>query len=604
MTQSGPAPHTVDPFTMVILRRRFEAVIQEMVNALYRSGRSGIINTAKDFSCSVTDHKLQAISTALGLPMHVGAIELTPAAVLEKFGTASLKPGDCFANNSSYHGNTHCADFTLCAPVFVDGELVFFSVARAHFADIGFPTPTTYSPLSRDVYEEGLMLPCVRIQRDYADQPDVIDICRANIRIPDQFYGDYLATLAAVRAGERGFQEICRKYGLATVRAFLDQYQAYGEAMAAAAIRKLPRCRIEKEFRYDSELAAYPDGIPVRAIMEVDPDEAIVTIDLRHNIDNVPLGINLTEATVLACTRNGVLNVLGPEIPRCTGAFRRVRTLMREGSAIGKPAFPAATSAATTNLAMLLMPLIQSMFAEMNVGLGTACGTIGNPASCSTLSGTDSRRGGRRFANQISMGKWGGPALHGHDGWLTYGGSGSQGVLTQGSIEVVEQQQPIIVERLEIRPDSGGAGRWEGAPSALTIYRTRDDVVRFTANTAGRDFPPPGVAGGGNGAANHSYVQRRDGTRTELPISLDVTLQPGERLISEACGGGGYGDPLLRDPQRVRERLRAGWITGARARDTYGVVIDTSSEVFSVDIAATEALRAELRAARAVQGAV
>jgi N-methylhydantoinase B len=177
-------------------------------------------------------------------------------------------------------------------------------------------------------------------------------------------------------------------------------------------------------------------------------------------------------------------------------------------------------------------------------------------------------------------------------------------VLTPASIEVVEQQQPIIVERLEIRPDSGGAGQWEGAPSALTIYRTRDDEVRFTANTAGRDFPPPGVAGGGSGAANHSYLQRRDGTRTELPISLDVTLEPGERLISEACGGGGFGDPLLRDPQRVCERLRAGWITEARARDTYGVVIDTSSEVFYVDTKATDALRAQIRSALAEQGNV
>jgi N-methylhydantoinase B len=137
MIEPGREPPTVDPFTMVILRRRFEAVSQEMVNALYRSGRSGIINTAKDFSCSVTDHKLEAISTAVGLPMHVGAIELAPAAVLANFRRADLQPGDCFASNSSYHGNTHSADFTLSAPVFVDGELAFFSIARAHFADMG-----------------------------------------------------------------------------------------------------------------------------------------------------------------------------------------------------------------------------------------------------------------------------------------------------------------------------------------------------------------------------------------------------------------------------------------------------------------------------------
>ena len=131
----------------------------------------------------------------------------------EKFGN-DLHPGDCFANNSGYHGNTHCGDFTLCAPIFFKGRVVFFAMARAHLADIGFPTPTTYGPLARDVYEEGLIFPCVRIQREGRDITEVIDICKANIRAPEQFYGDYLACLAAVRTGEKGVLELCTKYGV------------------------------------------------------------------------------------------------------------------------------------------------------------------------------------------------------------------------------------------------------------------------------------------------------------------------------------------------------------------------------------------------------
>ncbi|MSP67959.1 MAG: hydantoinase B/oxoprolinase family protein [Alphaproteobacteria bacterium] len=583
-------------FTMVVLRRRFEAVIREMVNALFRSGRSGVLNTAMDFSCCITDHRHQAISTALGLPIHVAAIDLISRAVETKFG-AEIHPGDCFANNSGYHGNTHCADFTLCAPIFVQGELAFYAIARAHLGDMGFPIPSTYSPLARDLYEEGLMLPCVRIQRGHRDVPEVLDICKANIRAPEQFHGDYLATLAAVRTGERGIQSLCENYGLGTVRAFLTQFQTYAEDMAIAAIRKLPKGKVSREQWHDSEFPGMPDGIPVRATMEVDPEAALITIDLLDNIDNLPLGINLTEATVTAACRVAVLTVLGPDVPRATGAFRRIKLKLREGSAIGLPRFPAATSAATTGLCHVLNPMIQSMFADLGDNLGAASSTIGNPASCPCVSGYDSRHGGRPFANQIIMGYWGGPAVPGHDGWLTFGGPGAQGMMWQASVEVTEQQQPILVERLELGVDSGGAGQWEGAPGAYCVFRARDRV-RFTTNASAHDFPPFGAAGGGAGGASHAWHVNHNGARVELANTIDLTLTPGEALASQACGGGGYGDPLRRDAEAVAHRAREGWISLARARDVYGVVLDTAAERYHVDRATTEALRRTLRAAR------
>jgi N-methylhydantoinase B len=589
----------VDMFTMVVLRRRIEAIIGDMVNALFKSGRSGVLNTAKDFTCSLTDAKLRTLSTAVGgLPLHAAAIELIPRAVRAKFGD-NIHPGDCFVNNSGYHGNTHCADFTLCVPVFFNGKVVFYSIARAHLADIGFPTPTTYSPLSRDVYEEGLIFPCVRIQRERKDVEEVIDICRANIRAPDLFYGDYLACLAAVRTGENAIEKLCTKYGMETIQAFLEQYQTYAEDMASAAIRKLPAGRIEKEAYHDSNIPGAP-GFPVRAILTVDPQTAMVEIDLRHNIDNIPLGINLTESTTTASCRNAVLNSLGADVPRCTGAYRRVRVLLREGSAVGIPRHPAATSAATTNLNQVLAPLVQSMFAELSPGLGSAFSTVGNPGSCSVLSGRDFRHNGRAFANQIIMGFWGGGAVHGHDGWLTLGGAGAAGVLSQASVEVVEQQQPILVERLEIGVDSGGPGQWEGAPGAHCVYRTRQDDVRFTTNAGGRDYPPAGAVGGESGGRDGIWRLDASGdNKSVLPSFLDITLSKGERLVSQACGGGGYGDPLDRDPTRVAHTLLEGWISPQRAHDDYGVVATLTSETCEIDEEATANRRRDLRAARA-----
>jgi N-methylhydantoinase B len=590
---SGEQLATIDMFTMVVLRRRFEAIIGDMVNALFKSGRSGVLNTAKDFTCSITDSKLQTVSAAVGLPVHASAIDLIPRAVQDKFGN-DVNPGDCFANNSGYHGNTHCGDFTLCAPVFFEGRLVFYTIARAHLADMGFPTPTTYGPLSRDVYEEGLILPCVRIQRDRRDVPEVIDICKANIRAPDQFYGDYLACLAAVRTGERGIHELCTKYGRGTVQAFLDQYQTYAEQMAIDAIRRLPACRVEKEAWHDAAIPGQP-GIPVRAILTVDPENAMIEVDLRHNVDNLPLGINMTESTTTASCRNGVLSMLGKDIPRCTGAYRRIRLLMREGAAVGKPLHPAATSAATTNLCQVLSPLVQSLFADVLPHLGAAFSTVGNPASCSVVSGRDTRHGGRAFANQIIMGYWGGGAVHGHDGWVTNGGSGAAGVLNQASVEVVEQQQPVLVERLEVGVDSGGPGRWDGAPGAYCVYRARQDAMRFTANAGGHDHPPAGVAGGAAGGVNRTWKIDTAGQQTELPPFLDIVLSQGERLVSQACGAGGYGDPLERDPASVAHRLRAGWISDKQARDVYGVIVRADGETVSADLEATIRRRAELR---------
>lgn len=586
-----PVPE-LDMFTMVVLRRRFESIIREMSNTLAKTGRSGVLNTALDFSCAVTDASFQSVSSGQGLPVHTGAVHLIPKAVADKFGDAVFA-GDCFANNSSYHGNTHCADLTLCSPVFHDGEIVFWSVARAHFSDMGFPTPDTYAPLARDYYAEGLMLPCVRIQRGNRDVPEVVDICKANIRAPEQFYGDYLATLGAVRTGERRAREICEEFGIDVVKAFLVRFQDYAERMARAAIRTLPKATVSKEAFHDSVLADYPDGIPVRATVSIDPDAETIEIDLRDNVDNLPLGINMNEATILACCSTAVMNILGNDVPKCSGAFRRIEVLMREGSAIGIPRFPAATCASTTNLAHVLIEHIQSMFADVREGLGTAYATIGHPASAPVVSGVDSRFGGRPFVNQILLGYWGGPASHGHDGWLTYGSGTTQGMLWQSSIEVVESQQPVLVERIEVREDSHGPGTWVGGGGASCVLRARKDTLRFVCNSGARDFPPPGTAGGRPGAPNLAWRRTAEGQLIELPIFFDVEIAPGEALVSEGCGGGGYGEPARRDPEAVLSSVRKGLTSIEGARRDYGVAIASDGNSFEIDASETSRLRAE-----------
>ena len=236
---------------------------------------------------------------------------------------------------------------------------------------------------------------------------------------------------------------------------------------------------------------------------------------------------------------------------------------------------------------------MQALFAEIADGRGAAYGTIALPGSCSVVSGEDFRHDGRRFVNQVIIGYWGGPALPRHDGWLTYGSSSSQGILWQSSIEIVEQQQPILVEALAIRVDGGGAGRQEGAPGAYCVFRSRGNPVNFSVGAAARDFPPPGVRGGEAGAATRIAKRNADGTETELPPAGEVQIAAGEALVSYGCGGGGYGDPLERNPERVAESFREGWISRERVA-AYGVVLKTGDDGVLVDTGATAKLRASM----------
>jgi N-methylhydantoinase B len=567
----------VDNFLAIVLRRRFEAIIRDMVNALFKSGRSGVLNTAMDFSCSLTGSKFQSVSTAAGLPVHTGAIDLIPRVAANRYGD-DMKPGDCFANNDGYLGNTHCADFTLCVPVFFGGKIRFYTMARAHFADMGFPKPTTYAADAYDRFQEGLQLPCVRVQRDYKDVREVIDICKANIRNPDVFYGDYVACIAAVRTGERRLVELCEKYGADLVEEFLDQFQDYAENMAAAAIAKLPKGRVSGTAYYDSDLPEYPEGIPVKASIDIDPEAGVIEIDLTENVDNVPLGINLTEATTLASCRMSTLNILGPDVPRCTGSFRRVKVKMREGAAIGKPKHPAATSSATSNLCSQLSAHLHALYSQLSDQHGSAYGSVGAPACISVVSGKDPRYGDKPYVNQLMIGYWGGPGVPGADGWLTYGSASSQGTMWQSSVEVSEKQHPIIVEKLGLRIDSGGAGQFQGGPGSSVVYRAHLAPVRFVWNGASKQHPPGGVRGGKAGAPTACWMINTKGERIDLPNTGDIWLQPGELLFSESAGGGGYGEPSKRDSARVEHNLREGWITQEYATQHYGTAAKKSEQ--------------------------
>ena len=483
----------------------------------------------------------------------------------------------------------------MLVPVFIDGEHLFTACAKGHQADIGNSIPTTYHAAAKDVYEEGsLIFPCVRVQRDYEMVDDVIRMCRRRIRVPEQWYGDFLAELGAARIAERRLKELCAKYGKETIKTFIREWFDYSERRMVQAIKELPKAEVEAEGAHDPFEPFLPDGIPIKVQLRIDPDEGRVTIDLRDNIDCLDCGLNESEACAINNVVAGLFNCLGPEIPHNGGSFRRVDVLLRDGCVVGRPSFPHSTSMATTNVADRLVNITHSAMARLGDGYGLAEGGSAMGSGGAVISGPDFRRGGDPYINQLMMLVNGGPAGPKADGWVTYVLPVVSGLMYRDSIELAEVKHPMLFKTVRLMPGTGGAGRHRGGPACEVVYGPREDPMTVVIPSDCQVNPARGAQGGHDGAPAFQLKVGANGDETLLPNVVQLALQPGEMIRGLDAGGGGYGDPMERDPERVRMDVARGWETPERAREVYGVVLtgDRETDSLTVDRAATEALRA------------
>ena len=584
----------LDQVIIAVLANRLDSIVREMTNTLFRTGRSAILNTAKDFSCSIVTADNQLLSSADGLPIHVLGGGRQTQSMLDLH--PDLAAGDAFLHNDPYLGNTHTADHTILAPIFVDGIHLFTVAAKAHQADCGNSDPSTYMPFAKDVYQEGgLNFPCVRIQRNYQDVEDIIRICRRRIRVPEVWYGDYLAALGAARIGERRLASLVERYGVDTISEFVREWLDYSERRMMHAIRALPAGRLTAEGRHDA-LPGLPNGIPVKVIIEVKPEEGIVEVDLRENIDCVPVGVNLSQTCATAGALIGVLNCIDPGVPRNEGSFRRIQILLRENCVVGIPRFPACTSMATSNVTNRLINATQRAFSMLGDGYGLAEGAASMGAGFGVVSGNDRRLGGAPFVNQLVIGNNGGPGSPHCDGWVTYCMPDAAASVMVDSVEIIEQKYPLVIRSLRLIADSCGAGRNRGGPAGEITYGPLLDPMTVAYFAEMHEDAPKGTHGGQPGSTSAVYKVMCDGREESLPPIGLVELQPGEFIRGLEAGGGGYGNPLARDPERVRHDVLEGWVSLGQARDVYGVHLNGARDDGSlrVDAARTSAHRLQL----------
>lgn len=583
-------PESRDGLRLALMNNRFEGIVRAMMNTLLRSARSAILNTARDFSCCVLTADDQMLAMAESLPIHVMS---GPDLMARRMREAHPKPaaGDAFLNNSPYHGNSHAADWSLLVPV-VDAQGVhrYTVLAKAHLADCGNAVPTTYSAAARDVYEEGaLIFPCVQVQQDYRDREDVLDMARVRIRVPELWYGDFLALVGAARIGERRLLALLDEVGADELERYEDEWFAYSEQRFADAVARMPAGTATTRGRHDPVPGA-PDGIELAVSVTVDPDAGRIAVDLRDNPDCQPCGLNLTEATARTAAMMGVFTALGADVPPNAGSFRRLDVQLRENCVVGIPRHPFSCSAATTNLSELTANLVTGAIAELGEGFGMAATGRCQPPSCGVISGTDPRERGGPFVNQLMLACTGGAGGPAADGWLTTLGIGAAGFLLRDSVEIDEMKYPIRVREQRLQPDSEGAGRRRGSPGAYVEYEPVGCDIEVVYLSDGTYNAPAGVRGGQDGSCAQQRKRDAHGALSdEMGAYARVPLRPGESIVSICSGGAGYGPPEQREPERVAVDVREGLVTPERARAVYRVALDGNGDV---DERATAALRA------------
>jgi len=579
---------TVDPITLEVVCEGLIAIVREMRATVIRASYSPVIWDMDDFSCALFDPLGQMIAQSEDHPGHVLPMPWSVRCAMEDF-EGDLRPGDVILLNDSYRGGTHLNDVTMLYPLFDGDELIIFPAVRAHWSDVGGGAPGSYSGLNTNIYQEGVRIPPIKIVEEGRLNRAAMALLLNNMRLPEDRRGDFNASLGACRIAESRIRRLLAKYGRKTVLDCITLNLDRSERRLRARIATLPR----GEYVYEDYLEFYQEGgfdpVLMRLTLTIAGDEIVA--DFAGSSPQVPGVVNSTLATTGAGVLVAVKAVLDPEGPINHGTFRPIRLLAPEASIVDvKLDAPAGAHGEVRKRAVSVMlgALAQVVPALVS---GDLCGT----SFPNAMGGRDGRRQRNYVYYEAPAGGNGG-FLEG-DGASAWGNIDFGNVRTIQSAEALESGMPLHVERSELRCDSGGEGTMRGGLGLRRELRLLEGESRYSVLSDRAVLPPFGVAGAGP-AAPVKVSLRRDGAEVNFATPGKVTgvaIGAGDIVVMQSAGGGGYGDPLAREPDRVRDDVRAGYVSPERARLGYGVLLTSNGEV---DIPATQAERARLTKAR------
>lgn len=571
---------TLSPFLIEVIKNALDTIADELAIVVMRTAFSSIVRDAIDYSTAICDAQGQTLAQGLTTPLHLGSFHDAMLNLVQLHGR-TVRHGDVFVFNDPYlAAGQHLPDIYVVRPIFVDETVEGWATTLAHHNDVGGMVPGSNSIGSTEIFQEGLRIPVLKLVEAGTENRCVWDLIAANVRLPEKVIGDLRAQLAACDRAERELRALFKRYGKQTMRASFEALHDYSERVARAAFSEIPDGTYRFENHIDG-LGDEPVPIGLKVAITVAGDE--VTVDWTGTSQQVPAGINAPFPFTKAASYAALRSIVGSDTPNAQGFTRPIHIVAPPGTLVN-PRSPAACGArGITGFRMIdcMMGALSAAVPERVAADGSGGSTI------PSISGT--HEGHEFIFVETQMGVSGGTAEHDGQEGIAHLGANQSNV----PIEIIETEYPLFVERYAFVDDSGGAGRSRGGLAIVREFRLRAAEGSITVRSDKRRFPPFGLAGGGAGSPSINIINPGGVDEKILPVLTVVprTLKCGDLYRHVMASGGGYGNALERDPQRVCRDVLLGKVTVERARSDYGVVISGDPSAPTVDEEATRELR-------------
>jgi N-methylhydantoinase B len=571
---------TLDPITLEVLQNKFDVIADEMEIALLRSSYSPVVKEGLDASSALFTVKGEVIAQAASIPIHLGCLLPSVERLLVAFPAEQMAEGDAFIMNDPYDGGTHLPDTTIIQPILYEGRTVALCATMTHNQDIGGKTPGSTPTDATDIFQEGFCIPPLKFYDRGRPNEVLHALLRKNVRLPDVLMGDMHGQMAAGMVGMRRMQELLDEYGPALVTEAVAQLMNRAEALTREKISAIP----DGSYAFTDYLDN--DGVelerPVKIHATVTVKGSNIHFDFTGTSAQAKGPINSVASSTISGGYYAIRAISGPLIPNNSGCYRPISFTLPEGSLVN-PRHPAPVNARAITIFriadVLQGALVQAMPGQLTAGHG-------GPFT-GTLGGIDPRSGKPYVTHELGTGGIGArPNKDGID-VLDFGPVNCMNI----PLEATELSQPLRIRKYHLRRDSGGAGRWRGGLGSEKTIEATGGEVRISLRGERFFTGPWGLHGGRAGSSARAWIERRDGTREEIRSKRVFTLNAGERVHIHTAGGGGYGDPLAREPERVRHDVLDRKVSPQQAESVYGVVL--IGEGLQVDAEATARRRGQ-----------
>jgi N-methylhydantoinase B len=595
MAAEGKREYSLDPVTLEVLKNAFVTLVDEMAEQILRTCHSFVIY-CRDFSSALCDREGNTVMQgSQDIAVHVGTLHLTAKSVIEHFGE-DINEGDLFAINDPYAGGTHFNDVRIIRPIFHGGELIAFSQSNGHWADVGGSVPGSFDVSAKEHFAEGIRIPPVRIADRGHLRDDVVNLIVSNTRVPSDARGDLHSQAEATRIAEREVLRLCDKYGRDTVLTAFDEVQDYVERLTRQRVSDLPDGTWGTEDYIDFDPAEGEGLVPVKVKLTIDGDS--LHYDLSGSHPAVGTFLNSGLGTTFSAVFGGTKTFF-PDVPLNSGFYRVISIDPGEENSVVNAKWPVAVTGFCSGGYEKVINAIFELWSQVMPERAMAC--------CFNLEyllvgGKD----GRSEEKPVFMwydwmvGGWG--ARSSKDGSNATSPVFGVGLAVQ-PLEGQERLTPVLTTSHEIVPDSGGPGRFRGGcgvEKGGALTKAEDSVMSYCCDRA-RSITW-GIDGGLPSNPHGVWLAKSGEEREFLGATFsNVGVGEGDTFTRPSAGGGGFGDPLGRDPEAVLEDVVDGYVTVERARKDYGVVVrevDADMAEYELEGEETERERERIRAAR------